>query len=144
MDRAELRKGIDETRRYLLSHHPPSEYDRCYAPVVSGRRIHLCARCAGIYPGIVAGLLAFAFAPVAITGVALVAVLPLPALVDWLATRRARSGSNVVRTATGAALGYGYALGLGHLLVGGDVRVLAISLAYGLVAGLLLVLDRPG
>ena len=58
VDAEEFREGVAETRRYLLSHHEPEEFDRCYAPSVRGRRVHLCARCCGVYPGIAAGLLA--------------------------------------------------------------------------------------
>lgn len=143
IDRAELRSGLAETRQYILSHHPPSQYDRCYAPVVGSGTVHICARCAGIYPGIAAGLLAFALAPAATKGMLLVAVLPIPALVDWVVTTLLeRRGYNVVRTVTGAALGYGYGLGLGHLFVGGDIRVVLVGAAYALLAGVALLTER--
>ncbi|MFB6138661.1 MAG: DUF2085 domain-containing protein [Halobacteriaceae archaeon] len=149
--RAGLAEGWRATRPYLLSHHVPADHDRCYALAVGDRRVRLCARCAGIYPGIVAGIVAFALgaphtlaalgAPAAPDAVALalVAVLPAPALLDWTATAFTdRAGLNPVRTATGALLGAGYGLGLGRLFVAGDVRVLAVGLAYGLLAVALL------
>lgn len=143
VDPAEVRAALAATRPYLLSHHEPAEWDRCYAPTLLGRRVRLCARCLGVYPGIGLGLAALlADLPVP-SGLAAVAFLPLFALVDWTLTAfTGRRGTNTVRTATGAALGYAYGLGLG-LLFGGDLRVLAVGAAYALVAGVLvLVFER--
>jgi uncharacterized membrane protein len=135
IDWAEVRKGLAEARPFLLSHHLPSEYDHCYAPVIRGQTVQLCARCTGIYPGILGGLVAFFVAPTMLRHVMIVAVLPLPALLDWsLTALGSRDGSNPVRTVTGALLGYGYGLGLGHLLVGRNVAVLLVGLCYGLLA----------
>ena len=139
IDWGEVRSALAATRPYLLSHHEPSEWGRCYAPAVGGRRVRLCARCLGIYPGIVAGLLALLIGSALPTGRWVVALLPLPALVDWAVSAfTPRRGSNPVRTATGLGLGYAYGVGLGTLFVTGDLRVLAIGVTYGLVAGLLL------
>ncbi|GAB3676335.1 hypothetical protein GCM10028856_34330 [Halopiger thermotolerans] len=70
---------------------------------------------------------------------ALVAVLPLPALCDWaLTTFRPARGYNPVRTATGALLGCGYGLGLALLLLEGRPVVLAIGVGYAALAGALL------
>jgi len=145
VDAGEFQKGVDETRRYLLSHHEPDEFDRCYAPTVRGRRVRLCARCSGVYPGIAAGLVAVAVGPPAPTGIGLVALLPLATLAEWSATAfTAREGTNPGRTATGVLLGYGYGLGAG-LLVGGDLRVLAVGAVYGIAAlGLLARHRRDG
>lgn len=145
VDWAEFRAGLAETRRYLLSHHEPADHHRCYAPIVLGRSVHLCARCSGVYPGIAVGLLAALAGPPAGSSPALVAVLPLPALVDWAATAfTRRGGANPVRTATGAALGYAYSVGLVLLFLGGDIRVLAVGAAYALAAVGLIALARPG
>lgn len=139
VDLAGVRAALAVTRPYLLAHHEPGEWDRCYAPTVAGRRVRLCARCLGVYPGIAVGLLASLVAAPLPTGLVPVAVLPLPALVDWAATTfTARRGRNAVRTATGAALGYAYGVGLFSLFVGGDLRVLAIGAAYVAGAGVLL------
>lgn len=141
IDFAELRDGLAETRRFVLSHHRPSEYDRCYSPRVAGRRVRVCARCLGVYPGIATGILTALFllddTPVAL--VALVALLPLPALCDWaLTTFRPARGYNVVRTITGALLGCGYGLGLVLLLIDGRLCVLATGVGYAVLAGVLL------
>lgn len=135
----EVRAALAATGPYLLSHHEPHEHHRCYAPSVGGRRVRLCARCLGVYPGIAVGLLAALAAWPLPTGLVAVAALPLPALVDWAATAFTdRRGRNPVRTATGAALGYAYGVGLVALFVDGDLRVLGVGAAYGLTAAVLL------
>ncbi|AEH36782.1 DUF2085 domain-containing protein [Halopiger xanaduensis] len=142
IDPAELRAGLAETRRFVLSHHLPSEYDRCYSPRIGGRPVHICARCLGVYPGIAAGFLAALFLPND-PSVAIVAFLPLPALFDWaLTTFRPARGSNVVRTATGALLGCGYGLGVSLLLLERELAVVAIGAVYAVVAGFLLARAR--
>lgn len=140
MDATELRAALRATAPYLLSHHEPAAYDRCYAPAVRGRRVRLCARCLGIYPGVAAGLLAWLAGPPLPTAFALVAILPAAALLDWAVTTfTQRAGLNAVRTATGGLLGYAYGLGLARL-AGFDLRVLAVGVAYGVVAAALLAL----
>ena len=138
IDTAELRRAWRRTRPYLLSHHEPDEWDRCYAPTVSGRQFHVCARCAGIYPGIaigvIAGLLGRTDADLGI-----ITLTPLPALVDWLATTDTdRRGHNAVRTITGGLLGYGYGRGLARLVHSRDMRVIAIGASYATLAATLL------
>lgn len=140
VDWDEFRAGLSETRQYLLSHHHHSEWYRCYAPIVAGRQLHVCARCSGIYPGILAGLLAYAYGPTGYSRLALVAVAPLPALLDWVATNfTRRRGVNALRTATGGLLGFAYGIGLGLLLVDVDLRVLVVGIGYGAAAGGLLL-----
>lgn len=134
----ELRAGLAAAVPFLLSHHVPADWDRCYAPVVFGQRVHVCARCSGVYPGIVAGLIVSALGPAVLTDLVLVAVLPLPALVDWtVATFTTRRGTNSVRTYTGLLLGYGYGLGLTILLSGPRLPVLGIGAVYAVAAGFL-------
>lgn len=139
IDLGELRKGLAETRRYLLSHHLPSEYHRCYSPTIAGRQVHICARCLGIYPGIVAGLLAYFFVFRGFSSLLLVAILPLPALLDWsMTTFTEKEGYNTVRTATGGALGFGYGFGVPLLLFDSKISIVAVGICYALIAGFLL------
>lgn len=134
---AELHEGLAEAWPYLLSHHQPAEYHRCYSPAVGGRPVHICARCLGIYPGIVVGL--FTPAGGVATPVGLVALAALPALLDWaLTTFTHRTGFNIVRTATGALLGWGYGLGLTLLLFHGRLAVVGIGVLYAVLAAVLL------
>jgi hypothetical protein len=98
---------------FLLAHHRPEEYDRCYA--LGG--VHLCARCAGLYPAL-ALLLALQ-----LTGIvgpiraewAVLYLLPVPAIFSWARRRlTGAAGSNPVATVTGVLLGV--ALGRGIFL----------------------------
>lgn len=137
IDTSEIRRGLAAARPFLLSHHDPTEWNRCYSLTLSGWHVRLCGRCSGIYPGILLGL----FALTAPGPLLLVALLPLPALVDWTVTAFTRAdGYNAVRTATGAVLGVGYALGLRRLFLQGDGRVLAVGAGYALLAAVLLAL----
>ncbi|PCR89871.1 DUF2085 domain-containing protein [Natrinema ejinorense] len=135
IDTAELREGLAETRRFALAHHLPSERYRCYSPVLFGRRVHLCARCLGIYPGLLAGFLSQFLVLREANALLVVALFPLPALIDWAVTTfRDRRGYNGVRTATGALLGYGYGCGLSLVLFESNLTVLGIGGCYGIIA----------
>ncbi|MBI5482596.1 MAG: DUF2085 domain-containing protein [Deltaproteobacteria bacterium] len=98
---------------FLLAHHRPDEYDRCYS--LGG--VHLCARCAGLYPAL-ALLLALQLQGVvgAIRAEwAVLYLLPMPAIFSWARRRlTGAAGSNPVSTVTGALLGV--ALGRGIFL----------------------------
>jgi len=143
LDREELRKGLARTWPYLLSHHGPSERCRCYSPRLRGRRIRLCARCTGIYPGILAALSGIGGSPT--LSLAIVIAFPLPALVDWTVTTFTdRCGYNIVRTATGFLLGYGYGIGLYRVVLAGDFHVVAVGVCYAIGAGALLSLALTG
>lgn len=141
--RRELAAGLRRTAPYLLSHHDSDEHDRCHALRVRGRTLRLCARCAGIYPSIAVG-----FAVGGGSGwmppLSLIAVLPAFALVDWAASAFAGiDGGNAVRTATGALLGLGYAFGAVRLLRDPPAPgVLAVGVAYALVAATFLAIER--
>jgi len=135
--RSEAWAGIAETRRYLLSHHEPGEWDRCHAITVPGRKrpIRLCARCSGIYPGIALGigLVSTGALPVIPW---LVAVLPAFALVEWARTQfTPRGGSNAARTTTGFMLGFGYGIGLLGVLRGESrIGILLVGVGYAVLA----------
>lgn len=133
--RRELRVGLARTRRYLLSHHPPAEWHRCHSVRVRGRTIRLCARCSGVYPGILAGIALFATATLTGAWPWLVALGPAPALVDWTATTlSAREGSNAGRTLTGALLGAGYGVAVPWFLTAQPLWLLAVAAGYGALA----------
>lgn len=142
IDQSELREGVSRTRRYVLSHHEPSEYYRCFTLDAFGQRLHICARCAGIYPGILLGLVAYVIAPAEFSSTVLVAVLPAPAIVDWFITSLTdRRGYNALRATTGSFLGYGWGLGIALTVSESNLYVPLIGLGYGLVAVVLLYLD---
>jgi len=147
--RAELAAGLRATGRYLLSHHEREHWDRCHAVAVPGvdARIRLCARCSGVYPGIVAGALGALWGVLSVAP-ALVALLPAATVVERLAERAdgvAYDGANWARTATGALLGVAYGLGLVGLLGRPAARgwVVAVGVVYvGVAAALLWVEQR--
>ncbi|WP_123537087.1 DUF2085 domain-containing protein [Halosimplex salinum] len=140
----ELRAALAPTRRYLLSHHEPREYYRCHTVTVSDRTVRLCARCSGIYPGILGGL-AFVLtdtAPAAWPW--LVVCGPAPALVDWAATTFTdRRGSNAVRTGSGVLLGLGYGVAVPWFLTDRPLWLIGVAAGYGGVAAAALRRSRP-
>lgn len=97
---------------FWLSHHHSDELNRCYR----FGTVHVCARCLGTYPVLFAAFfLQFAMrAPLThALDLPLTLALTVPALADWAYGRfRPQSGSNLVRTLTGIALG----LALGRTL----------------------------
>ena len=96
---------------FLLAHHFPDEYDRCYRL----GRVHICARCAGLYPALVATVVLALTGPLATMRAewAVLFALPLPAVVSWGRRRLyGASGSNPVATLTGALLGLALGRGL--------------------------------
>jgi uncharacterized membrane protein len=94
---------------WALAHHRPADVDRCLLLRWGGRRVALCARCAGLYPVLgVALALQLAIGTGPLGGwdwaVALGGVVPM--VVDWGAGRlRAYRGSNLLRALTGAVGG---------------------------------------
>jgi uncharacterized membrane protein len=135
----EFQKGLVETQKYLLSHHKQSNWDHCYILPIFSWDIRICARCSGIYPGIIVGLATYNFVSVGFSSLILLSVLPLPALLDWsLTSFTKRGGNNIIRTITGALLGYGYAVGLVELVIKYDLRVLLLGVIYAIAAGVLL------
>lgn len=137
--REELEAGLAETRTYLLSHHEPAQYHRCYRLSVRGRTVRLCARCLGIYPGIAIGVAAAATDVAPNVQPAMVLLFPALALVDWTVTTfTATGGANGIRTGSGLFLGIAYGLGLWMLLVDGVIWVVLVGLGYGGVAAVLL------
>lgn len=90
---------------FFLSHHSPAEYDRCWR--VGG--LHLCARCLGLYPVLVAAVALQVAWRAPLTHPLdwpLALPLVLPAVLDWAASRFWPVwGSNALRTLTGVLLG---------------------------------------
>ena len=143
----EVRAGVRETGQYLLSHHERADWDRCYAVGARwrDRPVRLCARCSGIYPGILAGAL-FAATHAVPVSLLFVALLPVPTVAERaLEAVTSFEGSNRLRTATGALLGSGYGIGLvGLTRPAMRLGVLAVGAAYVAVAVALLSLERIG
>lgn len=116
-----------------LSHHWPSGYDRC--AVVAGR--HVCRRCLWMYPtALVAGVLA----GIGVTWPGgldpwLIWLLPLPAVIDFVADNLALARYSAQRQAWLSALG-AVAAGKGYIRYLDDQTdplVIGVVLTYGAV-----------
>jgi len=136
MDKEEFRKGWVETQKYVLSHHGPSNWNRCYNMPIFSHNVRICARCSGIYPGIIIGLSTFHLISGNVPIIILLFLLPLPALLDWSLTSFTKlNGKNISRSLTGALLGYAYGIGLVELILVNNFLVLWLGLFYALIAG---------
>ncbi len=142
MDREELKDGLGETSRYILSHHKPENYCRCYSLSFLNRNIRLCARCIGIYIGLTVGLVQIAY--LGELPLLYVALSGIPTLIEkYFTEKRDRRGYNSLRTASGLLLGTGYINGL-KILVNDLInpQILLVGLFYLLAASYLLLQQR--
>lgn len=125
-----------------LSHHWPEDYDRC----VRIGRSHVCRRCILLYPiafVVLGASLVGASLPQEI-GVAALVLLPLPALVDFVAEQLQLVDPSPPRLVAvtiplGIALGAGFAR---YVESPGDRWFWGVILVYGLLAGLALLWGR--
>ena len=95
----------------LLSHHPADKLHLCYRLKLGSREVFFCARCSGLFPAMLAVLIAGQ-----LTGPwpwwlewLMLFLPPLPAFLDWgtsVATGKPER-SNRLRMLTGAGLGTG-------------------------------------
>lgn len=97
----------------LLSHHRPEKLHRTIHVSFRGRNVYLCARCTGIYSGIlsvfVAWFLGFDF-PTWLY-LPLFSILPISSVVDWVTQScKLRESRNPIRICTGFLLGIGWGL----------------------------------
>ena len=109
MDRKDLRMIFF----LLLSHHMPERLHRTIRVGFRGKCIHFCARCTGIYPGILSVFVFsfFGFSFPAWSILPLLIVLPFPTAADWVTQScKKRESRNLVRVVTGFLLGIGYGL----------------------------------
>ena len=95
----------------LLSHRSEDELHLCFKVRLGAQKLHLCARCLGLYPGLFAALIAgrhFGPWPFWIEW-GLLFLAPLPALLEWGLTVGAGTEPRprLVRLLTGLGLGIG-------------------------------------
>ena len=98
---------------FLLSHHSPKKLHRTIHIKIQGNDLYLCARCTGIWAGIISTLLAFFLGLSFPPGLylLLLMVLPTPAMVDWVTQScKLRESRNAIRIGTGFLLGIGWGL----------------------------------
>jgi hypothetical protein len=129
----------------VLSHAWPGDLDRCLAVSLGAARVHLCARCTGLYPALALGLAArlaglpwLEASPRA--ELALRLVLPVLGGAAWGLEQAGLALPRAARVASGVALGagIGWVLGL-HLRAPWPGELVELSAALGaiLVVGLL-------
>jgi len=92
----------------LLSHHRPEKLHRTIRINFRGRNVYICARCTGVYSGILSVFIAWFLGLNFPTWLylPLYSILPLPAVVDWITQScKLRESRNPLRVSTGYLLG---------------------------------------
>lgn len=110
----ELKKGINETLKYIFSHHLPNEYYKCYLVKIRNRNIYICSRCLGIYLGILCGIFIY-FLNIFNEFISyfIISIFPLFTLIDWIiSTFNIHKSYNFFRTFFGILLGIAYSFGV--------------------------------
>lgn len=142
---SETKIALKETSKYILSHHQPEEYYKCYSLNILNKKIHICSRCLGIYAGILIGIILFRPDTQNLRYYyLLLAVLPLFTLIDWsVSAFKIHRSYNAVRTVFGVLLGISYFIGLIILLkTSPNYYIIGIGLAYSLIAVFLMQKQR--
>lgn len=140
----EIISGLNETSKYLISHHKCNEYYKCLELNYSGKKHYICSRCLGIYTGIISNFLYYSFISVNHLSYITIAILPIVALIDWSITAFGiHKSNNISRTLSGFLLGIAYFNG--SLLLFQNITdhiILAIGAFYASASMLLLYLKR--
>lgn len=92
----------------LLSHHRPEKLHRTIHISIRGRDVYLCARCTGIYSGILSVFIVWllGFSLPTWLYLPLLSILPFPSTIDWITQScKLRESRNTIRICTGYLLG---------------------------------------
>lgn len=92
----------------MLSHNLPENLDRTIRLEFRGRSVHFCARCTGVYSGILIVLISssWGFNFPTWMYLPLFSILPIPAAVDWITQSFGlRDSRNSIRISTGCFFG---------------------------------------
>jgi len=110
----EVRLGIRKTSNYILSHHEPNEYYKCYNLNIKNKNIYFCSRCVGIYIGIIVGLILNNINLINKENYYLIIILfPIFALIDWSIDAFTEYDNNkFLSSISGIFLGIAYILGV--------------------------------
>ena len=112
---SDLKRVIDEVGKEkffaLIAHHEPAQYHKTLRFRIFNTYIRLCARCTGIYLGIIATIL-LSVSAINIPHVfqlLIIFAFPVPAMIDWgLDKYNLWKGSNTTRFVSGFMLGICY------------------------------------
>lgn len=141
----ELKKGVGETSKYILSHHEKEDYYKCYLLKIKNRHVAFCSRCLGIYLGILLGILVLNFQILDKNfSYLIISFFPLFALIDWSISAFTKSKSNnFIRTSSGVFLGIAYAFGFFLFFkTFPNYFILSIGFFYAIIAFLLIKIKR--
>lgn len=140
---SEFRAALETSSGFILSHHTRENYNRCYTFKLLGKDLRLCARCCGIYPGLMVGFLLSSL--IGTLSATLILLSGVPTLIEkYLTGVRENKGSNFVRTLTGLFLGIGFVNGFIKLASNPlNIKILSFGVFYGFSAILLIYLENP-
>jgi len=98
----------------LLSHHSPKKLHRTIHIRIQGKDLYLCARCMGVWAGIISTLFLAFFLELHLPPwlyLLLLMVLPAPVMFDWITQScKLRESRNAIRVGTGFLLGVSWGL----------------------------------
>ncbi len=120
--------------KYLLSHHLPKEYNRCFLIKFRNRKIRICSRCSGWY----ISFLLFWFLLLMGSDFLLnykniiLYLFPIPAIIDWSLHRfKIHEGNNFSRIITGFLIGLTFATLLYSFIINPlDINFWIVSILY--------------
>jgi uncharacterized membrane protein len=140
----EIIKGLNETSKYLLSHHSCEEYYKCLKLEYSKKTYYFCSRCLGIYIGLTANCLYYIYISKTSLPYSMIFLLPAFALIDWTITAFGfNKSSNSLRILSGFLLGIAYFNGVVVFFRDfPDYNVASIGVFYALFALILLYLKE--
>ena len=114
----------------MISHHPPARLHRTICLGFGAKKIHICARCMGIYSSLlgifITYILGFRF-PLGVY-IPLILFFPMPSVIDWFTqSSKLRESRNSIRVGTGLLLGISAGLFM-LLFINGMLFMFLISL----------------
>jgi len=108
----------------LISHHPPSQYNRTFCFL----HIRFCARCTGILVGVISSSLFLQSIKFnLISGLIAGLILPLPAILNFTFSELGKlKNNNFRRITSGTLLGFSIGIALNNLISGSFIAGLII------------------
>jgi uncharacterized membrane protein len=134
---SEIKEGVKSTSKYILSHHQPHEYYKCYHCSFFGRNVFFCSRCLGIYIGIILG---FILLPLNLFTqkeyYLIISIFPMFTLIDWsISAFKLHKSHNLIRTFIGILLGIAYILALkGFFQTFPNYKLILIGIIYTILS----------